>query len=71
MARGLVLAVVLSSTAAAQQGPLTLDDAVRVGLQRNSDLQHQVLLALSAEQDRVIARSNILPRVDFNASIAA
>ncbi len=54
-----------------QQGPhpLTLEEALKIGLQRNTDLQRQVLLALSAEQDRVIARSAILPLVNFNASI--
>jgi outer membrane protein TolC len=61
----------LSTAAAAQQQPppLTLDDALKLGLQRNTDLQKQVLLALSAEQDKVIARSAILPRLNFNASV--
>ena len=74
VSRALVLAVALSTAAAAQQPPqpqaLTLDDAVRLALQRNSDLQRQVLLSLSAEQDRVIARSAILPQLTFNASAA-
>jgi outer membrane protein len=71
--RALVLALALSTAALAQQQPpqpLTLDEALRLGLQRNSDLQRQVLLSLSAEQDRIIARSAILPRLDFNASVA-
>ena len=72
--RSLVLAVAVSAAAAAQQRPqpvaLTLEQAVRVALQRNSDLQRQVLLSLSAEQDRVIARSAILPSLTFNASAA-
>lgn len=69
MSRALVFAVMLSTAAAAQQRPpLTLDEAVKIALQRNPDLQRQILLALSAEQDLVIARSAILPRVDFNAS---
>src|SRR5258705_9134192 len=53
-----------------QQGPqpLTLDDAVRIALQRNPDLQKQVLLWLSSEQDKVLARSAILPNFDFNGS---
>jgi outer membrane protein TolC len=73
VSRALVLALVLSTAALAQQQPpqpLTLDEALRLGLQRNSDLQRQVLLSLSAEQDRIIARSAILPRLDFNASVA-
>lgn len=52
----------------AQAHPLTLDEAVRLGLQRNADLRKQALLALSAEQEVVTARSQILPRLDFNAS---
>ncbi|MFN2547078.1 MAG: TolC family protein [Myxococcales bacterium] len=49
---------------------LTLDDAVKLALERNPDLQRQTLLSLSAEQDKVLARSAILPRLDFNASRA-
>jgi len=62
--------MIVSAAAVAQPRPLTLDEAVKLGLQRNSDLQRQLLLSLSAEQDRIIARSAILPTVDFNASIA-
>jgi len=62
--------MIVSAAAVAQPRPLTLDEAVKLGLQRNSDLQRQVLLALSAEQDRIIARSAILPHLDFNASVA-
>jgi outer membrane protein len=53
-----------------QQGPqpLTLEEAVKIALQRNPDLQRQVLLTLSAEQDKVLARSNILPNFGFNGS---
>jgi outer membrane protein TolC len=47
---------------------LTLDGAVTMALERNPDLQKQVLLTLSAEQDKVLARSVVLPRVDFNGS---
>jgi outer membrane protein len=81
--RALVLAVALSTAAAAQQQgtvqqdaqqqgpqPITLDDAVKLALQRNPDLQKQILLTLSAEQDKVIARSNVLPQIDFNASLS-
>jgi len=49
---------------------LTLDQAVQIALQRNPDLQKQVLTELSSEQDRVIARGAILPRLDFNASVS-
>jgi outer membrane protein len=75
VSRSLVLAlVVVSGAAVAQERPqpqqLTLEDAVRLSLQRNSDLQRQILLSLSAEQDRVIARSAILPTLTFNASAA-
>jgi outer membrane protein TolC len=70
--RILVLAAALSGAAVAQQQPqpLTLEEAVKLALQRNSDLQRQVLLSLSAEQDRVIARSFVLPQLTFNASTA-
>src|SRR5262249_42471022 len=83
--RALVLAVMFFTAAAAaaqqqeappppppQQGPqpLTLDDAVKLSLQRNPDLQRQILLTLSAEQDKVLARSNILPVIGLNASIS-
>src|SRR5260370_11497334 len=54
----------------AQARPLTLDDAVKLARERNPDLRKQVLLALSAEQDKVIARSAILPRLGLNASAA-
>jgi outer membrane protein TolC len=66
-----MFALVVSAAAVAQQGQprrLTLDDAVKLALDRNPDLRRQVLLTLSAEQDKVIARSAILPRLDFNAS---
>jgi len=66
VARALILALLFSSAALARQ--LTLDDALKLGLERNTDLRKQILLSLSAEQDRVLARANILPRLDFNAS---
>ena len=69
MVRGFIFAMIVSAAAVAQPPPLTLDDAVKLALQRNSDLQRQILLTLSAEQDRVIARSAVLPRLDFNASV--
>jgi len=67
--RVLVLALAVSTASSAQQQPMTLDAAVQMALQRNTDLQRQVLLSLSAEQDKMIARSAILPTVDFNASV--
>jgi outer membrane protein len=72
--RILVLAATLSGAAVAQQQqpqpqPLTLEEAIRLALQRNPDLQRQILLTLSAQQDQVIARSAVLPRLDFNASL--
>jgi len=62
----------VSGAAVAQPQPqaLTLDAAVNLALQRNSDLQRQLLLALSSEQDRVIARAAVLPQLTFNASAA-
>jgi outer membrane protein TolC len=63
--------MMLSTAAAAQQRPpMTLDEAVKIALQRNPDLQRQILLSLSAEQDVILSRSNILPQVTFNASFA-
>ena len=54
----------------AQAHPLSLDEAVKLGLERNPDLLRQVLLTLSAEQDKVLARSAILPSLAFNASFS-
>ncbi|TMA09146.1 MAG: TolC family protein [Deltaproteobacteria bacterium] len=70
VSRILILAGLLSGAAVAQPQPLALDAAVNLALQRNSDLQRQILLSLSAEQDRVIARSAVLPQLTFNASAA-
>jgi outer membrane protein len=69
VSRALGLALAISTAATAQQPqPMTLEEAVRVALQRNPDLQRQILLSLSSEQDQVIARSAILPQLSFNAS---
>jgi outer membrane protein TolC len=77
LVRALAFALIVSAAAAvAQEAPasapvaqrLTLDDAVKLALQRNPDLQRQVLLQLSAEQDKVLARSSILPTLGINAS---
>jgi outer membrane protein len=72
--RSIALAAVVAAAAAAQEAPappgqnLTLEAAVQLALQRNPDLRKQALLALSSEQDTVLARSNILPALNFNAS---
>jgi outer membrane protein TolC len=74
LVRALALSLIVSAAAAAQETPapagqrLTLDDAVKLALERNPDLRRQILLQLSSEQDKVIARSAILPTLGFNAS---
>ena len=76
MVRALALAVLVSTAALAQEAPasapagqrLTLDAAIQLALQRNPDLQRQVLLSRSSEQDQVLARSAILPSLGVNAS---
>ena len=74
MLRAISLAVLFSAAAVAQEAPapagqrLSLDAAIQLALQRNPDLQKQVLLALSAEQDQVLARAAVLPSLGFNAS---
>ena len=73
MIRALTLSLVLATSAVAQTEPqpikrITLDDAIKLALERNYDIQRQMLLTLSSEQDRIIARSAILPSLDFNAS---
>ncbi len=60
--------------AAAAQTPapdntLTLERAIQVALDRNYDLRRTQYQALSSEQDLLIARSAILPRLDFNGSL--
>jgi outer membrane protein TolC len=71
--RALALALLVSSAALAEEAAapaarLTLDDAVKLALQRNPDLVRQSLLSLSAEQDQVIARAAILPSLSLSAS---
>ncbi len=69
----IVFALVLMASAALAQeqapvaAPLTLDAAVKTAMERNPDLLRQRIQALSSEQDRILAQSAILPRVDFNA----
>ena len=48
--------------------PLTIEQAVRIALEHNYDQRRLAYLAAQAEQDKVTARSNILPRLDFNAA---
>jgi outer membrane protein len=75
VSRVLLCTLMLSAAAVAQEQPpppppqsLSLEQAVQIALQRNPDLQRQVVLTLSAEQDKVIARSAILPNFGFNGS---
>ena len=51
-----------------QQQPVTIAQAVEQALELNVDFLRARLQALSATQDLVLARSNILPTVGFNAS---
>jgi outer membrane protein TolC len=68
VARLLIAVLLLGTAAAAEPQQLTLEQAVQIALQRNPDLQKQVLLQLSSEQDKIITRSFVLPKIDFNAS---
>ena len=78
MVRAIALAVMISAAAVAQEAPvpapsgqrLTLEAAIQLAMQRNPDLVKQTLQRLSSEQDVVIARSQILPQLNFNASLA-
>jgi outer membrane protein TolC len=49
---------------------LTLERAIQLALQANYDLRRAEYQAVSAEQDVTISRAQILPRLDFNASVA-
>jgi len=49
---------------------LTLERAVQIALERNYDLRRTQYQALSSDEDVVIARSPMLPSLDFNASRA-
>jgi len=68
--RALTFALLFSAAALAQQPAraLSLDEAVKLSLDRNPDLRKQILTALSSEQDKVLARKAILPSLTFNAS---
>jgi outer membrane protein TolC len=63
------IAFAASAQAPAPDNALTLERAIQVALERNYDLRRSQYQALSSEQDLVIARSAILPRLDFNGSI--
>ena len=64
------IALATSAQAPAPDNALTLERAIQVALDRNYDLRRSQYQALSSEQDLVIARSAILPRLDFNGSIS-
>jgi len=53
----------------APEGALTLEQAVALALRNNPDQRRLELLSQSAEQDEIIARAQILPALDFNASV--
>src|SRR3954471_1643655 len=53
------------------QASLSLQNAVDIALKRNPDLQRVELQVKQAESDLVLARSAILPHLDFNASATA
>ena len=58
-----------SAPALAQEpAPITIEQAVQIALDHNYDQRRVSYLAQQAEQDRLTARANILPRLDFNAS---
>jgi outer membrane protein len=63
VARMMLAVLLLSMAAAAEPRQLTLDQAIALGLQRNPDLQKQILLELSSQQDYIISRSRILPQL--------
>ncbi|HEX9575232.1 MAG TPA: TolC family protein [Myxococcales bacterium] len=54
----------------AQQAALTLEQAIRLALERNFDLRKSQYQALSSGQDLITARAAILPKLDFNASVS-
>jgi outer membrane protein len=53
---------------AAPGNALTLERAIQLALERNYDLRRTEYLASSADQDVTIARAQMLPTLDFNAS---
>jgi len=63
------IAFAAPAQAPAPGGALTIERATQIALERNYDLRRSEYQALSAEQDLVIARSAILPLLDFNGSL--
>src|SRR6266850_792280 len=49
--------------------PITVDQAIALALEQNQDLIRSLLQSQSSAQDLVLARSNILPNLGFNASV--
>ena len=58
----------LPANAPAEVLRLTLDQAVRLGLKQNPTAQIAVLTAAQSEQDKNIARADLLPEADLGAS---
>ena len=56
--------------APAPSNALTLEQAIQLALDRNYDLRRTQYQSLSSEQDKVIARAAILPKLDFNGSLS-
>jgi outer membrane protein len=54
----------------AQPAALTLEQAIQLALERNFDLRKSQYQALSSGQDLITARAEILPKLDFNASVS-
>ncbi|HWE23398.1 MAG TPA: TolC family protein [Myxococcales bacterium] len=48
---------------------LTLEQAIQIALERNYDLRRSQYAVETSEQNVVIARALVLPRLDFNASV--
>jgi outer membrane protein len=68
--RAFIAASIISAAAVAEPQQFTLEQAVQTALQRNPDVRKQALLQLSSEQDLVISRSAILPRLDLAGSLS-
>jgi outer membrane protein len=68
MTGALLIAGALAVPAAAQQRPLSVDQAVGMALDRNRDLAESRLLLESAQQRAREAWGNVYPSLDLNAS---
>jgi outer membrane protein TolC len=68
-----LILLILSNAFAQTNSPLklTLQEAVQIALQANPQVQIGNLNVAQAEQDRSIARSQLLPQVDLSVSVAA